>query len=60
MLTKEQGKRFEQFFLGSTPSLLNIALDWIGDNLNPEDVFSTIQLDKWAESEGYIKQDTTI
>lgn len=31
-------------------------INWLEKNLNPEDVFSTTQLDKWAESEGYIKQ----
>ena len=31
------------------------TLAWVRGNLNPEDVFSTTQLEKWAESEGYIK-----
>lgn len=31
-------------------------LYWVQRNYNPEDVFSTTQLDKWAESEGYTKQ----
>lgn len=34
------------------------ALAWIRSQLNPEDVFSTDQLEKWAESEGYIKAET--
>lgn len=32
------------------------VIEWVKNNLNPEDVFSTTQLDKWAESEGYVKQ----
>lgn len=54
-------KTFESFFETVVGRHLNYAimydecLEWIKQNLNPEDVFSTDQLDKWAESEGYIK-----
>lgn len=54
-------KTFESFFETVVGQHLNYAimyddcLEWIRQNLNPEDVFSTTQLDKWAESEGYIK-----
>jgi len=33
-------------------------VDWVRRNFNPDDVFSTTELDKWAESEGYIKTET--
>jgi len=36
-------------------SILDEALDWMRANLSPEDVFSTSDLERWAESEGYIK-----
>ncbi len=29
--------------------LLSNAVDWIGDNLDPEDVFSEEKLSKWAK-----------
>lgn len=40
------------------PALLSDAIAWIKNNLGPEDVFSTTELEEWAESEGYIKEET--
>jgi len=37
-------------------SALEIAIDYIGKNLNPDDVFSTKDLEGWAESNGYTKE----
>jgi len=37
--------------------LLDVAVVWIGDNLQPEDVFSRDQLDEWAENEGWYRKD---
>jgi len=31
------------------------ALEWIGDNMTPQDVFSREQLDEWATLNGYIR-----
>ena len=36
------------------------AITWIANNCDPDDVFSTTQLEKWAESEGYIKSTENI
>jgi hypothetical protein len=36
-------------------AMLDEAMTWIGNNCDPEDVFSKDQLERWAESEGYIK-----
>jgi hypothetical protein len=35
---------------------LDEATEWIGKNLNPDDVFSDKALANWAESNGYIKE----
>lgn len=35
---------------------LDNAIEWIGDNLEPEDVFSKANLELWAESNGYVKE----
>jgi hypothetical protein len=48
------------FFYSSTSmfdkmQFMKSAIDWIAENMNPEEIFSTTQLDRWAESEGYIK-----
>lgn len=37
-------------------SALDAAIDFIRDELDPEDIFSTKQLEQWAESNGYIKE----
>ena len=38
-------------------SLLDDALEWIATNLEPEDVFTTRQLEEWAENNDYTKED---
>lgn len=40
----------------STVTLDN-AIDWIADQLDPDDVFSEKKLEQWAESNGYKKED---
>jgi hypothetical protein len=37
-------------------SSLDYATDWIGRNLEPDDIFSATQLERWAESNGYVKE----
>lgn len=34
----------------------NDVNQWIASNRNPEDIFGTTELEKWAESEGYTKE----
>lgn len=58
MPSASQDNAFAESVLNYSVSLDN-AIDWIRDNLDPEDVFSTTQLEKWAESEGYVKKDDT-
>lgn len=36
-------------------SSLDNAIEFIGDNLSPEDVFKVKDLQAWAESNGYTK-----
>jgi hypothetical protein len=35
---------------------LDEAVSWIGDNLDPDDVFNEKSLSAWAESNGYVKE----
>jgi hypothetical protein len=37
-------------------SALDNAIEWIGKNLSPDDVFSDKDLSSWAESNGYVKE----
>lgn len=38
-----------------TGSLLDSAIEYIQSNLSPGDVFNIIDLDTWAEENGYVK-----
>lgn len=37
-------------------SALEVAIDYIGKNFNPDEVFSTKDLESWAEDNGYTKE----
>lgn len=36
-------------------SLLENSIEWIGNNMAPEDVFEPKDLENWAEGNGYVK-----
>lgn len=73
MATSSHGKKFIESVIDS--NLLDNAVDWIRDNLSPdevfddkdlkswanaqecEDIFTTSELQAWAESNGYTKAD---
>jgi len=38
-------------------SLLEEAIDWISDHMNPEDVFSSDDLERWATDNGMVKEE---
>jgi hypothetical protein len=45
----------EKFLKEATPEdALDVAVDWIKENLAPDDVFSDEQLEEWAEDNGYV------
>ena len=53
------GSRDSKNFIDSLidRDLLQEAINWIGSNLEPEDVFSEKQLEEWAENNDYFKED---
>ena len=53
MTTLEQDKAFRRFVIPS--SLLEQAIEWIMNNMKPEEVFEAKQLERWAKINGYIK-----
>lgn len=61
MATTKQDSQFKDFIAdnviaASLPSsTLDDVLDWIRDNLEPDDVFTEKDLDRWAESNDYKK-----
>lgn len=51
---KENEKFTESLFSGC--SLLEDALEWIRDNMKPDQVFNDKDLQGWAEENGYLKE----
>lgn len=60
MPTTRQQKDFADTIIEAvdiSPKGLGIAIDWIRENLDPEDVFDEKKLSAWAEENGYIKSE---
>ena len=51
MTTGRQDRDFLESVIPNT--LLEQAIEWIADNLDPEDVFDKKQLNYWADEQGY-------
>lgn len=52
MVSNHQNKEFAEYL--HTNCLLEMAIDWIQDNLDPADVFSSDDLHTWAVDNGYV------
>jgi hypothetical protein len=52
---EEMKDQIDEIKMSSTA--LDAAISWIGDNLNPDDVFSEKQLQSWAENNGYAEKE---
>lgn len=51
-----------KFWIACTESLRNDrllkdAIEWIRENMTPEDIFGRESLDEWADNNGYVKED---
>jgi len=55
MSTGKQDRDFLEDVVGTL--LLENAIDWISRNMEPEDVFSTQDLDRWAKNNGYVEEE---
>lgn len=50
------GNRFdERFAIENFGELLPQIVEWIAENLVPEDVFTDSQLEEWAEENGFTR-----
>lgn len=61
MSTTAQDREFSSLIEGYTTvsidgSALEAAIEYVGKNFTPDEVFSTKELADWAESNGYIKE----
>lgn len=55
MADVQQNQDFSTVLLVQWP--LDDAIEWICDNMKPEDVFAERDLIDWAEENGYVKCD---
>ena len=55
MATQRENELFTEKIMVNYP--LDEGIGWIKSNLNPEDVFDEGQLEMWASTNGYIKEE---
>lgn len=55
MTTTSQDRSFRDELIAN--DLLEQAIDWIKNNMEPEEVFTEQQLEKWAENNNYKKEE---
>lgn len=55
--TLQQDQKFIAEVINIPDDLLEKSIDWIKDNLSPEEVFSEKQLNDWAERNGFVEGD---
>ena len=55
MTTAKQDNDFRDMLLGS--DALDQSIEWIKDNLEPDDVFDSEQLEDWAKAHGFVSTD---
>lgn len=57
MTTVRQDRDFKSIVQDLIPDgLLQVAIDFIQRNLEPDDVFDEKELKNWAENNGYVKE----
>lgn len=59
MPTNRQEKEFAEEMNGYNSvasGSLRAAMEWMADNLEPEDVFDDKKLSAWAEANGWVKE----
>lgn len=53
----EQNRSFSRYLI-TEDNLLDYALDWMRDNLEPEDVFCCCHLEEWALENGFVEEES--
>lgn len=54
MATNNENKQFSEHMFSTYP--LDNAIDWIGSNLEPDDIFAEKKLEEWALRNGFVKE----
>ena len=55
--TGTQNDEFLNDVMGVPKYPMDTAVEWISDNLNPDEVFDTDVLQTWAEENGYKREE---
>ena len=55
MVTEKQGDEFMRHCADST-DFLERALEWIRDNMDPEELYGDHEMEMWAKANGYKKE----
>lgn len=55
MATYNENKDFLRAMIPE--DLLDEAIDWINDHMEPEEVFKNSALEDWAEENGFVKEE---
>jgi hypothetical protein len=56
MITRNDERMFKDMVTSDIPdSILHSAINWIKDNLNPDDVFEDDKLEEWAKENGFVE-----
>lgn len=56
MPSKKDNQKFAEFLVEGT-TLLDAAIEWVKDNMKPDDVFDNTDLSTWAEDNGFVKEE---
>ena len=54
-MTPKQRKELNECANATVEVDIDAVLGWVQDNLNPDEVFSTDELDGWAELNGWVR-----
>lgn len=55
--TRRQGDQFDAHMKDGLKLELESALEWIKENLTPEQVFDQDELEEWATSNGFVEEE---
>lgn len=54
VISYREKAQFDTHFVREHSNLLETAVEWITENLSPEQVFEASRLEEWAEENGFV------
>ena len=56
MIIRTSARQDSDFAREVFSNILEEVVEWVADNLEPEDVYDPDRLEDWAEANGYVKK----